>query len=477
MKHKIRQIHFVGIGGVGMSGIAEVLHNLGYIVTGSDLGANYNTDRLSALGIKIAIGHIATNITGANVVVVSSAIEANNPEIVASHEAGIPVVPRAMMLAELMRFKYGIAIAGTHGKTTTTSLAAEVLSQCGLDPTFIIGGKLAVTESNARIGAGEYLIAEADESDASFLYLSPLIAVVTNIDFDHMDTYDHDESKLKQVFIDFLHRLPFYGKAILCNEDAYVREIIPQVQRPIITYGFSPDSDIYAIDIVAKATQMEYTVCIANSNIDSNGSSTGISNNGIMQKRIILNLPGLHNVLNSLAVIALGLECEGEIEDIATGLANFHGVARRCQKYPDLVLKGKTATLIDDYGHHPSELKATIAALKNAYPHKRMVLIFQPHRYTRTRDLFDDFVTVLSNVDQLIVLEVYAASEKPIPLADGRSLVRAIRLQGGVNTVFAADFAEAKETLTNTLVDGDLVVTMGAGNIGKFPQQLLGDSI
>ena len=460
MKHKIRQIHFVGIGGVGMSGIAEVLHNLGYTVTGSDLASSYNTERLAELGIKVMIGHSAINIEGADVVVVSSAIDATNPEIVSAIDLGIPVVPRAMMLAELMRFKYGIAIAGTHGKTTTTSLAAEVLSQCGLDPTFIIGGKLAVTESNAKIGAGEYLIAEADESDASFLYLSPLIAVVTNIDFDHMDTYDHDEAKLKQVFIDFLHRLPFYGKAILCNEDSRVRDIIPHVKRPIITYGLSADSDVYAMDIIAKETQMEYTVCVH-------------TNSHNFKQRIILNLPGLHNVLNSLAVIALGLECDGKIEDIATGLANFHGVGRRCQKYPDLVLNGKTATLIDDYGHHPSELKVTISALKSAYPDKRMVLIFQPHRYTRTRDLFDDFVTVLSNVDQLIVLEVYPASEKPIPLADGRSLVRAIRLQGGVNTVFASDFAEAKEILSNIIKDNDLVVTMGAGNVGKLPQQLL----
>jgi UDP-N-acetylmuramate--alanine ligase len=458
MKHKVKQIHFIGIGGVGMSGIAEVLHNLGYTVSGSDATSNSNTERLARLGLTIFIGHNQTNIGQADVIVTSSAINENNPEVVAGLEKGIPIVPRAMMLAELMRFKYGIAIAGTHGKTTTTSLCAEVLGQCGLDPTFIIGGKLAVTGSNAKLGAGDYLVAEADESDATFLYLNPLIAVVTNIDLDHMDTYDHDEAKLTQTFIDFLHRLPFYGKAIVCNEDARIRAILPAIKRPVISYGLSADSDIYAKNIKNNSGQMHFTLCIKECGLEY---------------PITLNLPGVHNVLNALAVIAVGLECEGQVEDIAVGLANFHGVGRRCQRYPDIHTADKTASLIDDYGHHPAELKATISALKSAYPRQRMVLVFQPHRYTRTRDLFDDFVNVLSNVDQLIVLEVYAAGESPIPLADGRSLARAIRLQGNVNTLFAADLVEAKMVLFNVLQTDDLVVTMGAGSIGKLPAMLL----
>ena len=459
MKHKIKHIHFIGIGGVGMSGIAEVLYNLGYTVTGSDVAGSYNTERLEAQGITVFIGHNADNIKGADVIVASTAVSNSNPEIMAGDEAGITIVPRAMMLAELMRFKYGIAIAGTHGKTTTTSLCAEVLRQCGLDPTFIIGGKLAVTDSNAKLGAGEYLVAESDESDASFLYLNPLISVVTNIDLDHMDTYEHDEGKLKQAFIDFLHRLPCYGRAILCNEDRRVREIIPHVKRPIVTYGLSDNCDIYAKDIVSDGNKMHFTLYIKNA--------------AIHKHSITLNLPGVHNVLNALAVIAVAIECEGKISDIADGLANFHGVDRRCQQYPDVVKDGKSAILIDDYGHHPAELKATLCALKGAYPDKRMVLIFQPHRYTRTRDLFDDFVNVLSNVEVLILLEVYSAGEEPIALADGRSLLRAVRLQGNVNTIFAKNLEDAKDVFFNVMQEGDLVVTMGAGSIGKLPQILL----
>lgn len=461
MKHKVKNIHFVGVGGVGMSAIAEVLHNLGYTITGSDIVSSYNTEHLAKMGIKIFIGHNAANLVCADVVVISSVIDETNPELIKAKQEAIPIVPRAMMLAELMRFKYGIAIAGTHGKTTTTSLCAEVLSSCNLDPTFIIGGKLALSDSNARVGSGEYIVAEADESDASFLYLSPLIAVVTNIDLDHMDTYDHDEEKLKQTFVDFLHRLPFYGLAILCGEDPRVNEIITRVQRPILTYGFSANNNIYAKDIKPQSSTMSFTVCVQNK----------IKN---FEYPIVLNLAGMHNVLNALAVIAIGLECEGKIEDIAKGLANFHGVGRRCQHYPDIQLEGQnSALLIDDYGHHPTEIKATINALKVAYPQSRMVLIFQPHRYTRTRDLFDDFVNVLSNVDQLIVLEVYAASEKPIPLADGRSLVRALRLQGNVNTHFAKDLNDAKDVLNNIVKPNDLVVTMGAGSISKLPNMLL----
>ncbi len=459
MKHKIKRIHFIGIGGVGMSGIAELLSNLGYIVSGTDASVSYNTERLVKLGIKVFIGHDSSNIGNSDVIVTSTAIAEDNPELIAAKENGIPIVPRAMMLAELMRFKYGIAIAGTHGKTTTTSLCAEVLRQCNLDPTFIIGGKLAVTESNATLGAGDYLVAEADESDASFLYLNPMIAVVTNIDLDHMDTYDHDEEKLKQTFVDFLHRMPFYGRAILCNEDERVRSIIPLVKRTIITYGLNDNSTIYAKDIKAVGKTMEFRVVAPNYNLDH---------------QIKLNLPGIHNVLNALSVIAVALECEGNINDIASGLSEFHGVGRRCQHYPNIHFSsGNEALLIDDYGHHPNELKATLSALKGAYPDKRMVLIFQPHRYTRTRDLFDDFINVLSGVDQIIILEVYSAGEKPIPLADGRSLARAIRMNGNQNAIFAKDLEDAKAKLFNILQDGDLVVTMGAGSIGKLPQLLL----
>lgn len=458
MKHKVKQIHFIGIGGVGMSGIAEILFNLGYIVTGSDAGASYNTERLQNIGIKVAIGHAAGNVGSADVIVASTAINPENPEIVYGKEQHIPIVPRAMMLAELMRFKYGIAIAGTHGKTTTTSLAAEVLKECGLDPTFVIGGKLATTGSNAKLGAGDYLVAEADESDASFLLLSPMISIITNIDLDHMDTYDHDENKLKQAFIDFLHRLPFYGRAIVCNEDKRVREILPLVQRQITTYGLNENSDIYASDIVADGNFMQYTV-----HIKESGNRYPIR----------VNMPGIHNVLNSLAVIAMALECGGEIDKIAAGLHGFHGVGRRCQHYPLLQKDGKTALLIDDYGHHPVEVDATLKALRAAYPDKRMVLIFQPHRYTRTRDLFDDFVRVLAQVDQLILLEVYAAGETPIALADGRALMRALRLQGNENVVFAETLEEARERLFNLLNENDLVITMGAGSVGKLPGLLL----
>ena len=459
MKHKIKRIHFIGIGGVGMSGIAELLHNLGYIISGTDASASYNTERLEKLGIKVFIGHNGSNISNSDVIVTSTAIAENNPELVAAREKGIPIVPRAMMLAELMRFKYGIAIAGTHGKTTTTSLCAEVLRQCGLDPTFIIGGKLAVTESNATLGSGDYLVAEADESDASFLYLTPMISVVTNIDLDHMDTYDHDEEKLKQTFVDFLHRMPFYGRAILCNEDERVRSIIPSVKRTIITYGLTEDCSIYAKDVKAVGNTMEFRVVAPNYNIDS---------------PIKLNLPGVHNVLNALSVIAVALECDGKIADIASGLSEFHGVGRRCQHYPNIHFgDNKEAILIDDYGHHPNELKATLSALKGAYPDKRMVLLFQPHRYTRTRDLFDDFINVLSEIDNVIILEIYSAGEKPIPLADGRSLVRALRLNGNQNAIFAKDLEDAKVKLFNILQDGDLVVTMGAGSIGKLPELLI----
>lgn len=457
MNHKVKKIHFIGIGGVGMSGIAEVLHNLGYIITGSDAGESYNTERMISIGIRVVIGHDADNIGDADVIVVSTAIDKNNPEVAAGISRRIPIVQRARMLAELMRFKYGIAIAGTHGKTTTTSLTAEVLKECGLDPTFIIGGKLAVTGSNAKLGSGNYLVAEADESDASFLYLNPMVAVVTNIDLDHMETYSHSEEKLKEAFIEFLGKLPFYGRAILCGEDKRIQQIISHVSCPIFTYGTDSQFDVYASDIRHVANTMHYTVNIPHLKLSH---------------PIVVNMPGMHNVLNSLAVITVALECGGEIADIARGLANFHGVGRRCQHYPDIVFGNKSAVLVDDYGHHPVEIKATLAALRGAYPDKRMVLIFQPHRYSRTRDLFSDFVSVLHGIDELIITEIYPAGEKPIDTANGVSLVNAIRDNGNLRTHFAKDVEAAKGVLYEVLKDGDLVVTMGAGSIGKLPGML-----
>ena len=456
MKHKVRHIHFIGIGGVGMSGIAEILQNFGYIISGSDMARNSNTDRLVTLGITVFIGHADSNIDGSDVVVTSSAITHANPELQASKRIGKIIVPRAVMLAELMRFEYGIAIAGTHGKTTTTSLCAETLFHCGLDPTFIIGGKLAVSNSNAKLGLGEYLVAEADESDASFLYLNPLIAVVTNIDLDHMETYDHDETKLKQAFIDFLHRLPFYGRAILCNDDKRVQEIIPALHCQITTYGLTADSDIYASKIHATENQIHFTLCIKENNI---------------ALPVSLNLHGVHNVLNALAVIAVALECEAKLEDVLVGLANFHGVGRRCQHYPNIIFNNYEALLIDDYAHHPNEIRATVAALRLAYPQKRFILIFQPHRYTRTRDLFDDFVQVIQNVEQIIIIDVYPAGEKKIPQADGRALVQAIR-RLNPNVTFANTILDVKQILDNIIQDNDVVITMGAGDIGKLPQIL-----
>lgn len=457
MKHKIKKIHFIGIGGVGMSGIAEVLFHQGYEVSGSDSNVSQNTTRLEKMGVKVFIGHHGSNVSNVDVVVSSTAIHNDNPEIIAANEMNITIVPRAMMLAELMRLKDGVAIAGTHGKTTTTSLCAEVLSQCGLDPTFLIGGKLAVTNCNAQVGSGDYLVAEADESDASFLYLSPLISVVTNIDLDHMDTYDHDEEKLHQAFIDFLHRLPFYGIAVLCNEDARVRQIIPHVKRRIVTYGLTSESDVYANDIKADDGRMRFNLCL---------KETGQS------YPIVLNLPGEHNVLNALAAIAVALECECDISGISEALANFHGVDRRCQHYPNLCIENKTIKLVDDYGHHPAELKATINALKGAYPKNDMVLVFQPHRYTRTRDLFDEFVDVLSEVNNLIIMEIYAAGEEKIPDVDGEALTKALK-NNVANVHFATDLDMAKQTVYNIVKNGDLVVTMGAGSIGKLSQMMV----
>ncbi|CAG9235717.1 UDP-N-acetylmuramate--L-alanine ligase [Paraburkholderia caribensis] len=460
MKHIVKHIHFVGIGGAGMSGIAEVLVNLGYQVSGSDLSRNAVTERLAALGARIAIGHDAENIEGANAVVVSTAVRSDNPEVLAARHRRIPIVPRAVMLAELMRLKQGIAIAGTHGKTTTTSLVASVLAAGGLDPTFVIGGRLISAGANARLGTGDFIVAEADESDASFLNLFPVIEVITNIDADHMDTYGHDFARLKQAFIEFTHRLPFYGIAVLCVDDPNVKEILPFVSKPIIRYGFAPDAQVRAVNVEAREGKMHFTAMREDAApID-----------------IVLNLPGLHNVQNALAAIAIATELEVKDADIQRALADFNGVGRRFQRYGEVSVTGGGAyTLVDDYGHHPVEMAATIAAARGAFPDKRLVLAFQPHRFTRTRDCFEDFVKVLSTVDALVLTEVYAAGEAPIVAADGRSLTRSIRVAGKVEPVFVETVDEVPDALAAIVRDGDVVITMGAGSIGGVPGRLAGN--
>ena len=464
MKHKVRNIHFVGIGGSGMSGIAEVLVNQGYAVSGSDLGDNAATRRLQKMGARIQRGHEAANVAKADVLVVSTAVKADNPELVAARERHIPIVPRAQMLAELMRFKQGLAIAGTHGKTTTTSLVASILAEGAMDPTFVIGGRLNAAGANARLGKGDYLVAEADESDASFLLLSPVISVVTNIDADHMDTYGHDFGRVKQAFVDFLQRLPFYGVAVLCDEDANVREIMPQVSKQIVRYGLSPSANIRAENVRADGGRMLFD-CVR-----VNGTTSRLP--------IELNLPGMHNVLNALAAIAVATEVQVPDAAIIKALADFRGVGRRFQRYgevPLLDLDGDEAgsfTLVDDYGHHPVEMAATIAAARGAFPGRRLVLAFQPHRYTRTRDCFEDFVKVLSTVDGLLLAEVYAAGEAPIVAAEGRSLARAIRVVGNVEPVFVEDIADMPRMVLSAARDGDVVITMGAGSIGAVPAKL-----
>ncbi|CAD6560709.1 UDP-N-acetylmuramate--L-alanine ligase [Paraburkholderia hiiakae] len=457
MKHIVKHIHFVGIGGAGMSGIAEVLVNLGYQVSGSDLAKNAVTDRLAALGARIAIGHAEENIEGANAVVVSTAVRSDNPEVLAARHRRIPIVPRAVMLAELMRLKQGIAIAGTHGKTTTTSLVASVLAAGGLDPTFVIGGRLISAGANARLGTGDFIVAEADESDASFLNLFPVIEVITNIDADHMDTYGHDFARLKQAFIEFTHRLPFYGIAVLCVDDPNVKEILPFVSKPIIRYGFASDAQVRAVNVIAREGKMYFTVMREDApSLD-----------------IVLNLPGTHNVQNALAAIAIATELEVKDADIQRALAEFNGVGRRFQRYGEIPVNGGGAwTLIDDYGHHPVEMAATIAAARGAFPERRLVLAFQPHRYTRTRDCFEDFVRVLSTVDALVLTDVYAAGEAPIVAADGRALARAIRVAGKVEPVFVETVDEVPEALAAVVRDGDVVITMGAGSIGSVPGRI-----
>ena len=453
MKHKVRHIHFVGIGGAGMSGIAEVLANLGYQVSGSDLAENPAIRRLKGLGARISVKHNAQNINGADAVVVSSAVQADNPEVLAAREHRIPVVPRALMLAELMRLKQGVAIAGTHGKTTTTSLVASVLAEAGLDPTFVIGGRLTAAGSSARLGAGDFIVVEADESDASFLHLQPVIAVVTNIDADHMDTYQQDFARLEQAFLQFLQNLPFYGAAVLCTDDPNLRKLLPQVTKPVLTYGTSDDASVRAEAIAHDGGRMKFRA----------------RRQGAKPLDVVLNLPGRHNVLNALAAIAVGTELQVRDESIQKALEEFHGVGRRFQNYGKI--DGKF-TLIDDYGHHPAEMAATLEAARGAFPGRRVVLAFQPHRFTRTRDLFEDFVRVLSGVDVLLLAEVYPAGEAPIVAADGRSLARALRLAGKVEPIFVEDIGEMPAAIRRIAEDGDVVITMGAGSIGGVPAQL-----
>jgi len=461
MKHAIRHIHFVGIGGAGMSGIAEVLHNLGYVISGSDLSDSATLKRLSALGIKTHVGHESANVAGADAVVTSTAVQSGNPEVLAAREKRIPVVPRALMLAELMRLKQGIAIAGTHGKTTTTSLVASVLAEAGLDPTFVIGGRLNSAGANARLGGGDYIVVEADESDASFLNLLPVMAVVTNIDADHMETYGHDFNRLKGAFVDFLHRMPFYGTAILCTDDSAVKEIVPQVTCPITSYGFNEDAQVRAVDVRAVDGTMQFTVQRRNGVV-------------LPDLPVTLNLPGRHNVLNALSAIAVAVELNVPDVAVQKALAEFKGVGRRFQRYGEVPAQdGGTFTVIDDYGHHPVEMAATLAAARGAFPGRRLVLAFQPHRFTRTRDCFEDFVKVIGQADAVLLAEVYAAGEVPIVAADGRSLARALRVAGKVEPVFVDDIARMPQVIADNARDGDVVVCMGAGSIGAVPAKVV----
>ncbi len=461
MKHAIRHIHFVGIGGAGMSGIAEVLLNLGYVISGSDLSDSAALKRLQSLGIQTHVGHDAQNIAGADAVVTSTAVHADNPEVVAAHAKLIPVVPRAVMLAELMRLKTGVAIAGTHGKTTTTSLVASVLAEAGLDPTFVIGGKLNSAGANAKLGSGDYIVVEADESDASFLNLLPVMAVVTNIDADHMDTYGHDFNKLKAAFIEFLHRMPFYGAAILCTDDAAVRSILPEVSRPITSYGFNEEAQVRAVNVRADNGRMCFTVQRRNGVV-------------LPDLDITLNLAGEHNVLNALAAIAIAVELNVPDAALQKALAEFKGVGRRFQRHGEVAAKeGGQFTLIEDYGHHPVELAATLAAARGAFAGRRLVLAFQPHRYTRTRDCFEDFVEVMGRADVLWLSEIYAAGEAPIAAADGRALARAMRVAGHEALVFVDDIQKMAQVIADNAQAGDVVMCMGAGSIGQVPVKVL----
>ncbi|HPA90755.1 MAG TPA: UDP-N-acetylmuramate--L-alanine ligase [Quisquiliibacterium sp.] len=457
MKHKVKHIHFVGIGGSGMSGIAEVLLNLSYRISGSDVAENAATRRLVSLGATVAIGHDAAHIQGADCIVTSTAVKGDNPEVLAARARRIPVVPRALMLAELMKLKQGIAIAGTHGKTTTTSLVSSVLARGGFDPTFVIGGRLNSAGANARLGSGDYIVVEADESDASFLNLTPMIAVITNIDADHMETYGHDFARLKQAFVEFTQRLPFYGAAVVCIDDPNVREILPFVSKPVITYGFAADAQFRAVGARPDGGRMLFKLLRQDSDpID-----------------IVLNAPGMHNVQNALAAIAVADELGVPDEAIVTGLAEFNGVGRRFQRYGEIPAQGGGHfTLIDDYGHHPVEMAATLSAARGAFPGRRLVLAFQPHRYTRTRDLFEDFAKVLSTADVLLLAEVYSAGEAPLVAADGRALTRAVRVAGRIEPVFVEDITAMPQQVLELARDGDVVLTMGAGSIGAVPGQI-----
>ena len=469
MKHAIKHIHFVGVGGAGMSGIAEILHNLGYMVSGSDAAASATTQRLATLGLQVFIGHDAAHIAGAGAVVTSSAVKGDNVEVIAARAARIPIVPRALMLAELMRMKSGIAIAGTHGKTTTTSLVASVLAEAGVDPTFVIGGRLNAAGANSRLGAGEYIVVEADESDASFLNLLPVLAVITNIDADHMDTYGHDFARLKSAFIDFLHRMPFYGAAVLCGDDPGVRSIMPMVSRKIIRYGLGEDAQVRAVDVQALPGGSMQFVC--------QRRDPGAQRAGWPELAIRLNLPGVHNVLNALAAIAVATELELPDAPIVQALAAFTGVDRRFQRWGELAVAaahgGGEFTLIDDYGHHPVEMAAVLAAARGAFPGRRIVLAFQPHRYTRTRDCFEDFVKVMGQADAVLLTEVYAAGEAPIVAADGRALARALRVAGRVDPVFVDEIEALPQAIVQQARAGDVVIAMGAGSMGGVPAKLL----
>ena len=461
MKHAVRHIHFVGIGGVGMSGIAEVLQNLGYQISGSDLSDSPTLRRLAALGIQTRVGHAASHVAGADAVVTSTAVQPDNPEVLAARVRRIPVVPRALMLAELMRLKKGIAIAGTHGKTTSTSLVASVLAEAGLDPTFVIGGRLNSAGANARLGQGDYIVVEADESDASFLNLLPVMAVVTNIDADHMETYGHDFGRLQQAFVDFLHRMPFYGTAILCTDDVAVRAIVPQVTCPITSYGFEEGAEVRATEVRALGGHMQFTVQRRN----------GVA---LPDLAVELKLPGRHNVLNALAAISVAVELNLPDAAVQRALANFKGVGRRFQRYGEVAAAtGGSFTLVDDYGHHPVEMAATLAAARGAFPDRRLVLAFQPHRYSRTRDCFEDFVKVIAQADVVLLTEVYAAGEAPIVAADGRSLARALRVAGRIEPQFVDHIAALPKAIKDTARDGDVVLCMGAGSIGAVPAQVL----
>ena len=489
MKHAIKHIHFVGIGGVGMSGIAEVLLNLGYVISGSDLSDSATLRRLGALGIKTYVGHQTSNLVDADAVVTSTAVQQDNPEVIAAREKHIPIVPRAIMLAELMRLKQGIAIAGTHGKTTTTSLVASILAEAGLDPTFVIGGRLNSAGANARLGQGDYIVVEADESDASFLNLLPVMAVVTNIDADHMETYNHDFEVLKTAFVDFLHRMPFYGTAILCTDDTAVQSIAPRLSRPITSYGFGEEAQVRALDVKAVDGQMHFTVQRRN----------GVS---LPDLHVVLNLPGNHNVLNALAAISVAVELNVADAAVVKALAEFKGVDRRFQRYGEVPAKldvrvadegsaavdpaasqaaGQAAnqvspgtfTLIDDYGHHPVEMAATLSAARGAFPGRRLVLAFQPHRFTRTRDCFEDFVKVIGQADAVLLAEVYAAGEAPIVAADGRALARALRVAGKLEPMFVDDIANMPQAIADMARAGDVVLCMGAGSIGAVPAKVV----